>query len=575
MPSNESQQPMPKSEYYPEVHHGIPAWSVPEILNFIQAIPPILRTGMLNFRSPLQAYRLAEAMVRWRFSTAAQLRRAVARDPHRIAIIDDEGEMTWRRLDEEVTSLAKNLRAEGAGPGTRVAIMARNGRGMVIPLAAKGFIGVDVLLLNVGSSEAQLDRILTEHRVDHLFIDDEFVDRIPEGHDGVKVTVTHIEDPANPPAMKPEWTTLQKRVQTGGNVTLDKIAHLGRIIIMSSGTTGTPKGVIYGEPKTPKVAAGILQRVPWRPHLVVQQTASMFHAWGWGNINLAFAARATLVLRRVFDPVKCMEDAERHGVNAYVSSVVFLKEMLEAEEATRPYNLKKPRFIVSSGNAMPAWLVRKLNKRFGPVTSNFYGSTEIGQVAMASAEMLDADPETAGPAMPGVRLSIRDEEGREVPQGTVGRIFSANGMMFKGYSNPEIPIDIEDNQVAIGDLGYLDERGFLYVCGRADDMIINGGENIFPREAEEALGTLPGVKDVFVRGDKTDPIKSRLVAYVVREDSEAGRNLTEEMVKQHVVDELIEQAEPRDVFWMEDLPRNDTGKVLKRELPDVKAAEGR
>nr|WP_255549397.1 AMP-binding protein [Corynebacterium sp. TAE3-ERU12] len=528
---------------------------------------------MLNVGGPVQAAKFVEGAVRWGFSTAAQIRRSSCRAGDHTAIIDDDGQLTYQELDDQATALARNLKDEGVGPGSRMAIMARNGRGIIFPLAAKGFLGCDVLLLNVGSSKQQLDRIFAEHNIDYLFVDDEFLDRIPtEAHPDVKVTVVHISDKDNPPQLKPGWTTLSERIATGGRSKFALTNRKGRIIIMSSGTTGTPKGVIYGEPLTPKAAAGILQRIPWRPYQVVQQTASIFHAWGWANLNIALAARSTLVLRRVFDPVKCMEDAEKHGVNAYVSSVVFLKEMLEAEEATRAFNLHQPRFIVSAGNAMPAWLVRKLNARFGPVTCNFYGSTEIGQVSTASAKELAANPETAGRAMPGVALSIRDEQGRVVPTGTIGRIYSANGMMFKGYTNPDIPIDIIDGQVAIGDLGYLDEKGYLHVCGRADDMIINGGENIFPLEAEEALGTLPGVKDVFVRGDKTDPIKSRLVAYVVREDNEVGQALTEDDVKRHVVDCLIEQAEPRDVFWMDDLPRNDTGKVLKRELPDMQDA---
>ena len=126
--------------------------------------------------------------------------------------------------------------------------------------------------------------------------------------------------------------------------------------------------------------------------------------------------------------------------------------------------------------------------------------------------------------------------------------------------------------MSTGDLGFINQRGHLVVCGRADDMIINGGENIFPREAEEALGKLPGVADCFVRGDKSDPVSQRLVAYVVRSDDADGAAVTEDSVRHWIASELMEPAAPRDVYFLADLPRNDTGKVAVRRLPDVAEA---
>lgn len=404
---------------------------------FFRSLPPVIRAGMMNSRNPEQGCRMIAQTVRWGFSTAAQIRRAVARDPERLAVIDDQGELTYAELDRQMTALAKNLLTEGAGPGTRVAILARNGRGFLLPIAAKGMVGFDVLLLNPGSSAAQLEHIIDEHGIDFLFTDDEFLPRLDqqwlaEHHPNLKVVVTFVADPSDPPVLAPGWSLLSDRVAAGARASLRLagIVRAGRIIIMSSGTTGTPKGVIYAEPQTPKAIGGLLERIPWRSFLTVQQTASMFHAWGWANFNIALGARCTLVLRRVFDAEQCLDDAERYGVNAYATSVLFIKEMLEAEDRTRFRHLAQPKFIVSAGNAMPAWLVERVNARFGPVLCNFYGSTEIGQVSCATSKELSADPTTAGRKMPGTVLRILDDAGREVPRGQVGRIFSANGMMW-------------------------------------------------------------------------------------------------------------------------------------------------
>jgi fatty-acyl-CoA synthase len=212
--------------------------------------------------------------------------------------------------------------------------------------------------------------------------------------------------------------------------------------------------------------------------------------------------------------------------------------------------------------------VRHAQERFGPILCNVYGSTELTLASVASAEELAADPTTSGKVAIGTQLKILDDNGREVPTGTVGQIHLRNSTTLTGYTNPGIPVDKVGELVRIGDLGYLDEEGHLRVLGRIDDMIIVGGENVYPGSVDAILDAMPGVADVYSAGVEDDVTFRRIAAWIVREDSARGAALTADDVRDHVRERLAEHSIPRDVHFIDELPRNATGKVMPRFLPD-------
>jgi len=336
---------------------------------------------------------------------------------------------------------------------------------------------------------------------------------------------------------------------------------------MSSGTSGIPKGVMRPEPKLPLVLAGMLKKIPWRADIRVQMHASMFHTWGWGATNIALAARATIVTHRIFDAEQVLRDIDEHRLEAMVTSPIFLKQMFEIPDNER-FDTSRLEFIVSSGNALTPHLVEQTIERFGPILCNVYGSTELTLATVASAEELAADPTVSGEVAIGTVLKILDEDGNEVPTGTPGQIYLRNSTTLTGYTNPTIPIDQAQGLVRIGDQGYLDEHGQLRVLGRIDDMIIVGGENVYPRSVDEVLDGMPGVADSFAAGVDDDTTFQRIAVWIVREDSPAGEALTDETIRDHVRDNLADHSIPRDVHFVDELPRNETGKVVPRLLPN-------
>jgi len=292
----------------------------------------------------------------------------------------------------------------------------------------------------------------------------------------------------------------------------------------------------------------------------------MFHALGYLHATIAMTLGSTLVLHRRFKPARVLTDIAEHKVTAVVVVPVMLSRMLDALEAMdhRP-DLSSLRIVFSSGSQLGAELASRAMKDLGPVVYNLYGSTEIAFVSIARPQDLRKNPATVGPLIKGVRVKILDEHGSEVPQGQVGRIFVGNFFPFEGYTGGGNK-EVIDGMMSSGDVGYLDSDGLLYVSGRDDEMIVSGGENVFPAEVEDLISGHPDVVEATAIGVDDDEWGARLRAFVVlREQAE----LTEEAIKDYVRDHLARYKVPREVIFLAELPRNPTGKILKRELRQI------
>lgn len=524
-------------------------------------VPAVVSTGIVNLSAgPKETAALLPNLARYQFTLARELETAVLSVPERIALIDDDGALTYAQFRSQAQTLAKYLLSLGLDQ-LRIGIMARNGRGILLPMAAKGYAGATMYLLNVGSSAEQLLGSIEENDINVLVVDDEFADRIPQ-RPGTLVIIGHATRTHDDYLMLDRIVRHPEAVES---VRLPAFPEHGDIVLMSSGTTGIPKGVVRPEPRLPVVLAGVLRAVPVRANQRVQMTASMFHTWGWSMTNVCFAARHTVITQRVFDPRTCWEQLEKYKVDGLFSSPIFFKQMLQLD-GQEDYDVSSLSYVASSGHALTPALVRETNARFGEILCNVYGSTELTLAAAATAEEIAADPTVAGVVSSGTVLKILDADGNEVPRGTVGQIFLRNSTSLTGYTNPETPIVRVGDLIQMGDLGYLDNEGLLHVKGRIDDMIIVGGENVYPRSVEEVLEPMPGIADLSAKGVEDEDTFERIAVWIVRKDSEAGRALTEDSVRAWVADHLADHSIPRDVHFVDELPRNAVGKVVPRFL---------
>jgi fatty-acyl-CoA synthase len=311
----------------------------------------------------------------------------------------------------------------------------------------------------------------------------------------------------------------------------------------------------------------VLSHVPFKSGEVTSLPAPMFHALGYLHATIAMMLGTTLVLRRRFKPAMVLADIEKHKVTAVVVVPVMLSRILDALEAmdSKP-DLSSLRIVFVSGSQLGAELATRALKELGPVIYNLYGSTEIAFATIARPKDLSINPATVGPVVRGVKVKILDDNGNEVPQGEVGRIFVGNAFPFEGYTGGGGK-QIVDGLLSSGDVGYFDEHGLLYVSGRDDEMIVSGGENVFPAEIEDLVSGHPDVVEATALGVDDEEWGSRLRCFVVKTE---GATIDEDAIKHYVREHLARYKVPREVIFLDELPRNPTGKILKRELREMK-----
>jgi fatty-acyl-CoA synthase len=238
-----------------------------------------------------------------------------------------------------------------------------------------------------------------------------------------------------------------------------------------------------------------------------------------------------------------------------------LQRMLSSGAVDR-HDVSSLRVVASSGSALPGHLATEWMDRAGDNLYNLYGSTEVGQATIATPTDLRAHPGTAGRVVPGATVAVLDGAGDPVPAGTEGRIFVGGGSQFSGYTGGGTKERIRD-LMSTGDVGHFDADGLLFVTGRSDDMIVSGGENVFPGEVEDLLVASPAILDAAVVGVDDPEFGQRLAAYVV---AAPGSRLEAADVRRLVGAGLARHKVPRDVMFVDELPRTASGKVLRREL---------
>ena len=291
--------------------------------------------------------------------------------------------------------------------------------------------------------------------------------------------------------------------------------------------------------------------------------APCFHSWGLTNAMVSLMLGDTMVLERSFDPERTLASIERHRAQVLVAVPVMLSRILELPEEVRVRSdTSSLRLVPLSGSALPGDLATRFMNAFGDVVYNLYGSTEVGAVSVAIPVDLRAAPTTAGRPPRGTEVRLLDDHDRDVAPGETGRIFVRSPLSFDGYTDGATKA-VVDGFMHTGDTGHLDAAGLLFVEGRDDDMIISGGENVFPAEVEDVIAQHPGVVEAAVIGVPDEEFGQRLKAFVVPRDR---RELAAADVREHVRANLARYKVPREIEFVDTLPRNATGKVMRRHL---------
>ena len=518
----------------------------------------LLATGILRPTRPDRALRAVAALRRWGTSPAAAYEGCAATQPDRVARVDERGSLTVAEVHERTNRLAAALRAAGVKEGDGVAIMCRNHRGFVEATVACSKLGANVLYLNTAFAAPQIAEVLEREGPKVVIYDAEFAELVAKGAARRKRFVAWSE-----PEERIREPKLEDLIASGDPRGVAPPLEHGRVVILTSGTTGAPKGAKRKEPDSIEPMAAMLSKIPLRARETTVIAAPMFHSWGFAHFTLALPLGSTLILRRRFDAEDTLRAVAEHRASALALVPVMLQRILDLDAARRErYDLSSLRIVALSGSALPGELALRAMDALGDVLYNLYGSTEVAWATIATPQDLRAAPGTAGRPPLGTVVRLLDEHGREVAPGATGRIFVGNEMMFEGYTGGGGK-EIVDGLMSTGDVGRFDSDGRLFVEGRDDEMIVSGGENVFPREVEDLLADHAGVEEVAVVGVPDDEFGQRLRAYVVPREK---ARLSEEEVKRHVRENLARYKVPREVVFMDELPRNATGKVLKREL---------
>ena len=515
------------------------------------ALEAARRAGLLD---PTLAFASASAYVAWGASPAAAFSASACRSPGRAAVVDESGTTTYAQLDRRTDAMAMAV-VDLAPAGTTVGLLARNHRGFVEAYLAAAKAGATVVLLNTGFAAPQLADVVAREGISLLIHDDEFTPL---------VALAAPDHPAMVIDSQADATSLQAAAVRHAGQRPGRPSTVGQPVLLTSGTTGVPKGARRERPpRDPRAFAGLLAAVPYEVGDTVVVPAPLFHAWGFSTFLLAGALGMTLVLQRHFEPEETLALIHRHRATAMAAVPVMLQRILAlGPDVIGRYDHHRLRVVASSGSALPGHLATEWMAAFGDNLFNMYGSTEVGQATVAGPADLHAAPGTAGRPMAGATVQVLDPSGRPLPAGRVGRIFVGNGNHFDRYTGGGSKERIGD-LMATGDLGYLDRRGRLYVGGRSDDMIVSGGENVFPREVEDLLVAHRDIADAVVVGVDDEEYGQRLAVWVVLRP---GVQRTAEDVRALVHDRLARHKVPRDVTFVDEIPRNATGKVMRRLL---------
>jgi len=488
-------------------------------------------------------------------------------------------------LKERAARVAGALQAAGIGAGDVIGVFARNAPAVLEIALGAARVGATIAPINAAWRSEEVRYLLDDSKakllVGQVDLLRNILDGIPEA-----VRVVVLEPPPEivqayriaPEALQPlpgldgfdAW--IQRQPPLGGTRTDAPVSSL----FYTSGTTGKPKGVLR-YPATPAQAAHRL-KVLETCYGIVEGARSMittplYHMFASAHAQTTLAKNGTVVLLPHFDAEQLLQEIERHRIShLQLVPTMFVRLLRLPEEVRRRYDVSSLRHVLHTGAPCPQDVKRKMIAWWGPVLWEQYGASETGVCVLCNSEEWLAHPGTVGKPFLGSQVAIYGPDGQRVGPGVVGDIYvrMPGSPDFTYLGREEARRECErDGLINAGDVGYLDEDGYLYLSDRRADVVISGGSNIYPAEIEAVLGALPGVKDCCVIGLPHEEFGEQVAAYVVQD---AGAGLDADAVRAWVRERLAGYKVPRQVEFVDDLPRDDGGKILRRKVRERFAA---
>jgi acyl-CoA synthetase (AMP-forming)/AMP-acid ligase II len=535
-----------------------------QVAHEVGSIKVLVDAGVIRPIRPDRLWDFVRTLQRWGRSPAAGAISLAARFADDPMLADELGTLSFSEVNVRTNALAHSLADAGVVEGDGVGIMCRNHRGFVESTIAVSKLGADSLYLNTAFAGPQLAEVAQREKPRAIIYDEEFAGLLEDvGKRRKRFVAWHDSDRTADP-------TLDELIRAGDSDDVVPPDREGRAVVLTSGTTGTPKGASRANPQSLDPAVSLLSKIPLKSRQVSNIAAPLFHSWGFAHFTLGFILGSTYVLRRKFDPEACLADIARYRCDSLVVVPVMMQRILDLPEETRAkYDLSSLKVVAASGSALPGDLATRWMDAFGDTLYNLYGSTEVAWASIATPQDMRAAPGTAGRPPRGTLVKLYDENREEVGEGQTGRIFVTNELLFEGYTGGGSK-DVIGAFMSTGDVGRFDPEGRLFVEGRDDEMIVSGGENVFPKEIEDTLARHDAVSEAAAIGVDDADFGQRLRAFVVLEP---GREASEDELKAHVKQNLARYKVPREIWFLDELPRNATGKVLKRELRELDQPE--
>lgn len=479
------------------------------------------------------------------------------------AIVDERGTLTYKQVDDQSSALAHGLQKLGVSAGAVVGVLCRDHRGLVTTMAACGKLGARMVLMNTGFAKPQFAEVCARENVTVVLHDSEFLGLLDALPTDLPRVLTWVDEGAELPSGA---QTLDEIIATNSTEPLDPPSKAGGSVILTSGTTGLPKGAPR-DSVSPLATAQIIDRIPFPRKGTMVIVSPIFHSTGWATYTVGAALGNKVVTARRFKAENTLKLIADHKADMLVAVPTMLHRMVELPaDVIAKYDTSSLKVILIAGSALSPDLSNRVQDTFGDVLYNMYGSTECAIATVATPSELRAAPGTAGRAPVTCEVVLYDEHDQRVHGANRrGRIFIRNGAPFKGYTDGRNK-QILDGYMSSGDMGHFTDDGLLFVDGRDDDMIVSGGENVFPQEVENLLEERDDIAEVAVVGVDDVEFGKRLRAFIVSEPG-AGQDAAE--VKQYVKDNLARHKVPRDVVFIDELPRNATGKLLRRVLVEM------
>ena len=486
-----------------------------------------------------------------------------------------EREIPHETVRLEAARTAAGLTEAGVRHSDRVALVLRNEPTFLSLSAACGLMGAVPVPVNWHWHGTELRHVIAHSDSRVVFAHSDFIANVeevlPAGVPLVEIPVpeelTAHYGPAPVTGRRPllaEWIGAHEPYA-------QPLDAAPMSLIYTSGTTGLPKGVIrdvMAPEQSRDVAAATLAAMGLRPGMHTLVTAPMYHSAPNAQALFALALGMELTVMPRFAPEAFLALVESEAVTHVQTVPTMLVRLLELPEEVRAqYDLGSLECVVHAAAPCPAHIKRRIIAWFGPVIREYYGATEIGIVAVCDSEEWLAHEGTVGRAFGGSDIHVFDADGRRLGPRETGEIFIRPpaywpGFTYLGQDDKRREIE-RDGYISIGDVGHVDEDGYLYLSDRARDMVISAGVNIYPAEIEACLLELDGVRDVAVFGIPDDSYGEALAAHV---DSHPSAGLTETAVRDHVRARLAGYKVPRVVVFDTELPREESGKIYKRRI---------